>query len=53
MNVNRREALVMRTQGVIHIITTVYNPCVPALAGFVDFSENLTVYYMVGLPEKG
>ena len=45
--------LTVRYPRVIHIIHNCADLGQAALPEFVDFSENLTVYYMVGLPEKG
>jgi hypothetical protein len=42
-----------RFSGVIHIIHKPVQPRRQALPGIVDFIEKLTVYYMVGLTEKG
>ena len=45
--------MIVRYPEVIHII---HKPACAAAQGppaIVDFTEKLTVYYMVGLPEKG
>ena len=50
---NLASPMPMRYPEVIHIIHRSRGQAAPGLPAIVDFPKKLTVYYMVGLPEKG